>query len=97
MARVRMVTRTVIVTVAEVMCVDVTTAEVQIKKLELSGSFVDNDTLLKAIKKAYENDTFKCVAVQEVDEKEVLYGMEEIEFIKLAKVLPPRTKTETEE
>lgn len=97
MARVRMVTRTVVVTVAEVMCVDVTTAEVQIKELELSGSFSDNETLLKAIKKLYENNSFKCVAVQEVTEKEVLYGMEEIEFIKLAKVLPPRSKTETEE
>lgn len=97
MARVRMVTRTVVVTVAEVMCVDVTTAEVQIKKLEMSGSFADNDTLLKAIKKQHENDSFKCVAVQGTEEKEVLYGMEEIEFIKLAKVLPPRAKTEAEE
>lgn len=97
MARVRMVTRTVVVTVAEVMCVDVTTAEVKIANLELSGSFADNEALLKAIKKAYENDTYKCVAVQSTEEKEVLYGMEEIEFIKLAKVLPPRTKTETEE
>lgn len=97
MARVRMVTRTVVVTVAEVMCVDVTTAQVQINELELSGSFSDNETLLKAIKKLYENDSFKCVAIQEVTEKEVLYGMEEIEFIKLAKVLPPRTKTDTEE
>lgn len=97
MARVRMVTRTVVVTVAEVMCVDVTTAQVQINELELSGSFSDNETLLKAIKKLYEKDSFKCVAIQEVTEKEVLYGMEEIEFIKLAKVLPPRSKTETEE
>lgn len=97
MARVRMVTRTVVVTVAEVMCVDVTTAQVQINELELSGSFSDNETLLKAIKKLYENDSFKCVAIQEVTEKEVLYGMEEIEFIKLAKVLPPRAKTDVEE
>lgn len=97
MARLRMVTRTVVVTVAEVMCVDVTTAQVQINELELSGSFSDNETLLKAIKKLYENDSFKCVAIQEVTEKEVLYGMEEIEFIKLAKVLPPRTKTDVEE
>lgn len=97
MARVRMVTRTVVVTVVEVMCVDVTTAGVQIKELELSGSFTDNETILKALKKLYETDTFKVVAVQDVDEKEVLYGMEEIEFIKLAKVLPPRSKTETEE
>lgn len=97
MSRVRMVTRTVVVTVADVMCVDVTTAQVQIKELELSGSFSDNEALLRAIKKQHENDSFKCVAVQGTEEKEVLYGMEEIEFIKLAKVLPPRSKTATEE
>lgn len=97
MARVRMVTRTVVVTVVEVMCVDVTTAQVQINEIEVSGSYTDNEVLLKAIKKQHENDSFKCVAVQSATEKEVLYGMEEIEFIKLAKVLPPRSKTETEE
>ena len=98
MARVRMVTRTVVVTTAEVMCLDVNTAEVQIKAYELSGTYEDNNVILKALKKLHETDTYKVVAVQEVSEKEVLYGMEEIEFIKLAKVLPPRgTKEETDE
>ena len=94
MARERMVTRTVMVTVAKVMCLEVTKAEVTVKDFEISGSFSDNEAVLKAVKKLHETDTFKCVTVQEVTEKEVLYGMSEVDFIKLAKVLPPRTKAE---
>lgn len=96
MARERMVTRTVVVTVAEVMCLDVTTAQVDIKDIEISGSFDTKDSILKSIKKAHETDTYKCVAVQDVTEKEVLYGMKEIDFIRLAKVLPPRNANSTE-
>ena len=96
MARERMVTRTVSLTVAEVMCLEVTNAEVTVKTIELGGTFADNGAILKAVKKLHETDTFKCVAVQTVTEKEVLYGMSEQEFISLAKVLPPRTKTEAE-
>lgn len=92
-----MVTRTVVVTSVEVMCLNVETASVEIKTFDVSGVFADNDTALKAIKKVYETDTFKCVAVQGMTENEVLYGIPEIEFIKLAKVLPPRgTKSEQE-
>ena len=97
MARERMVTRTVMVTVAEVMCLNVTNAEVQIKTVELSGSFADLNTMLKAVKKVYETDTFKCVAVQDAFEKEVLYGMKEIDFIRLATILPPRGSKEEQE
>lgn len=96
MARERMVTRTVVVTTVGVMCVDVNTCEVQIQNIEMSGTFADFDTALKAVKKAHETDTLKCVAVQHMTEKEVLYGMKEIDFIKLAKVLPPRGANTTE-
>lgn len=98
MARERMVTRTVQVTDAQVMCLEVTTAEVQVLTYELSGTYDTKDAVLKALKKLYETETFKVVAVQETTEREVLYGMKEIDFIKLAKVLPPRgTKTEDTE
>lgn len=90
MARVRMVTRTVDVTVAEVMQIDVNTAEVKIVTYELSGKFTDNDAILKSINKDIPV-SIKAVAVQSVNTKEVLYGMPEIDFIKMAKVLPPRT------
>ena len=97
MARERMVTRTVMVTVAEVMCLNVTNAEVQIIKYEMSGTYADTNALLKALKKVYETEEHKLVAVQEVDEKEVLYGMKEVDFIKLATILPPRSSKEVEE
>lgn len=91
MARERMVTRTVELTIAEVMTLDTTTAEVQIIPYEIGGGLTDNAAILKAVKKLHETDTFKCVAVQSVSVKEILYGMSEIDFIKNAKILPPRT------
>lgn len=96
MARERMVTRTVVVTTVKVMCVNIATAEVTINTYELSGTYDNKASVLKAIKKAYENELIKCVDIQEVEEKEVLYGMSEIDFIQHAKILPPRTKAELE-
>ena len=90
MARERMVTRTVTVTVAGVMCCNIETAEVSIRQFKLSGFYDDFGVALKAVKKQYETDTDKCVAVQTLTTNEVLYGMPESVFIQMAKVLPPR-------
>ena len=94
MARERMVTRTVELTIAEVMCLDTKTAEVSIKSFEIGGGLTDEKAILKAVKKLHETDTFKCVSLQDINVQEILYGMPEVEFTKYAKVLPPRTKTE---
>lgn len=95
MARERMVTRTVELSVCEVMCMDTVTAEVKIMTYEVGGGITEEKALLKAIKKLHETDNFKCVAISKVTTKEILYGMSETEFIKLAKILPPRgTKAE---
>lgn len=94
MARERMVTRTVELTIAEVMTVDTTTAEVKIVAYEVGGGLTEEKAVLKAVKKLHETDTFKCVSVQSITVKEILYGMAEIDFIKHAKVLPPRTKND---
>ena len=90
MARERMVTRTVLLTSVEVMCVNVETAEVSINNYELSGYSMNADEAMKQLKKLYETDSFKLVAIQDMEEKEILYGMTEAEFIQLATVLPPR-------
>lgn len=90
MARKRMVTRTIIQTTAEVMCLNVTTAEVTVNTYTVGGSY-DSDSVLKALKPLYETDELKLVAVQHYHEEELLLGMDEEEFIRLAKVLPPRT------
>ena len=97
MARERMVTRTVLVTTVEVMCLDITTAKAETVSYEISGSYPDFNSALKVLKKQYETDTFKVVAVQKTTENEILYGMSEIDFIKSAKVLPPRGNKEEQE
>ena len=91
MARERMVTRTVELSVCETMCMDVNTAEVKVMFYEIGGGITDKNALLKAIKKLYETDTFKCVTITTITTKEILYGMPESEFIALAKILPNRT------
>ena len=92
MARVRMVTRTINVTVIEAMCVDTLTAEVSIKELELTGETFTEEKALKALKKEYETETFKVVAIQKMKVHEEMYGLKEIDFLKVAQKLDPATR-----
>ena len=89
MARERMVTRTINESVVEIMTLDVTTANVEIKAYRLSGIFTD-DEALKKCKKMYETETLKLVHVESNHTTEVLYGMLEDDFIRYAEILPPR-------
>lgn len=95
MARKRMVTRTIEQTTAKVMTLNVDTAEVTITPYTISGELT-GDALLKALQDTYQTDTMKLVHVLESTVESVLYGMEEEEFIKLAKVLPKRYVTVSE-
>lgn len=90
MARERMVTRTVVATEVNALCLNIETAEPFNKTVILSGTFKDKQAIEKAAKKAIDTDHEKCVTVVEYTEKETLYGMSEQQFIELAKVLPPR-------
>lgn len=92
MARVRMVTRTINVTVVEAMCVDTTSAEVSVKSLELTGETFTEDKALKELKKQYETDTLKVVAIQSMNVHEEMYGLKEIDFLKVATKLDPATR-----
>ena len=96
MARKRMVTRTVMQTTAEVMSLDVTTAEVQVRTYDIGGQYNDEE-LLKKLQKLFQTDTLKLVYIESQTSKEVLLGMEEEDFIRLAKVLPPRTSNKDED
>lgn len=96
MARKRMVTRTIEQTTAQVMTIDVTTAEVQIKEYPIGGRFTDEE-LLKKLKKLFETDTFKLVHIESQSCEEVLLGMDEEDFIRLAQVLPPRNANKNED
>lgn len=90
MARERMVTRTVVATEVDALCLNIETAEPFNKTVILSGTFKDKQAIEKAAKKAIDTDLEKCVTVVEYTEKETLYGMPEQQFIELAKVLSPR-------
>lgn len=96
MARKRMVTRTVEQTTAQVMTLDVITAEVQVRSYDIGGRYTDEE-LLKKLQKLFQTDTLKLVHIESQDCKEVLLGMEEEDFIRLAKVLPPRISNKDED
>lgn len=95
MARERMVTRTVSTTTIEVLVVNIESSEVGTKPFILGHNSVkDEKAMLKTAQKMMNEEAgtelWKCVAVKSTKEEETLYGMPETEFIKYAKVLPPR-------
>lgn len=96
MARKRMVTRTIISTVATCMCVNVEQGECINETVEVAGAYTDEEKLIKAIKSVYETPSVKFVQVVEQHVKETLYGMEEQKFIEQAEILPLRPQKETE-
>lgn len=96
MARVRMVTRTIEQTIVKVMTLDVTSAEVRIKEYTIGGRYTDEE-LLKKLQKLFQTHTLKLVHIESQKCDEVLLGMTEEDFIRLAKVLPPRTVNKEED
>lgn len=97
MARAPMVTRTIVATKVNVLCLNIETAEPFNKDVTLSGTFNDSKSLMKAVEKVVNSDTEKAVHVVATEEVETLYGMTEQKFIELAEVLPPRGKKEVQE
>ena len=91
MARTRMVTRTVQTTIAHALVCDIENNALVPKDLTIGGHYDDpNDKAFqKAIKTAYPDDIIAIV--RGFDYAEPLYGIEESEFLKIARVLPPRT------
>lgn len=98
MARERMVTRTIEVLVAQAICLDVNTVETSIRNLELTGvGKVSNEKVLAILKKNYETETFKVVAIQSTAIREELYGMRELDFLNHAHRLDATTRKMLEE
>lgn len=93
MAREKMVTRTVAETTVDVMVVNTNTCEVSIVQHKLTYQS-DEKQALKYVQKHFDSDELKHVSIQGFRNEEVLYGMTEQEFIKHAKVLPPRKQYE---
>lgn len=96
MAREKMVTRTLTITSVEVMTVDITTATTGTAMFDVVGDHTF-DTALKAVKELYETETIKIVTITDLVLNDYLYGMPESDFIKTAKILPPRNTTKVGE
>lgn len=92
MARKPMVTRTIITTKVNVLCLDITSAESFNKVLTLPRTYKDDKKLLKAVESVVNSDTEKAVHVVDKEEVETLYGMDEQTFINNAIILDPETR-----
>lgn len=94
MARIRMITRTIMYTEATARVYDITNNEIQTVKYKLSGRF-SADEALKVITKKHKE--VRPLKVEEVVFNEELYGMPEEKFLELAEILPARVKAQTKE
>ena len=90
MARQPQVTRTCITTIAKILAVNLDTKETSFVEMTLPREYKDDDALLKMAAKLNTNKRLKLVAVDDTHTEKKLYGMSEAEFLKHAKVLPPR-------
>ena len=97
MPRKNQVTRTIPITTAKLLLVDVESNETRTEEVQLPRTYKDEKCLLKAAKKAVETETVKCVHVLDTLVTETLYGMDEADFIKYAEILPPRNTNQTAE
>jgi hypothetical protein len=90
MARVAMVTRTMLTTKVNVLCLELEKVEPFNKDITLAGTFKVEKSIMKAVSAQVDNEQQKAVKIVKQEVVETLYGMTEDEFIKNAKVLPPR-------
>mgnify|MGYP001625188953 CR=1 FL=1 len=94
MARKRMVTRTVTITTATALCLNVETAEPENVTLDIPGKFGSDGVLLDHFGGVYNTDKKKAVTIVSKEEKEVKYGMTESDFIKQAEVITEKVEQE---
>lgn len=87
-----MVTRTIISTSVTALCVNPQTAETFEQEFTLTGKIADKDKALKISSKLYNTDDCTLVAIRSLKEVNELYGMNEADFIKSAKILDPTTR-----
>lgn len=96
MARVPMVTRTIVATKVNVMCLDVQKGEPFNESVTVPRTYKNDEVLLKKVRPLLETETVKAVHIVDKEEIETLYGMTEQEFIQHAKVLPARKTQQTQ-
>ena len=94
MARIPMVTRTIPTTIVTIFCVNTEDRSTFEQTITLPRTYKDDAKLMKAVEKALDGEPIKAVTIINQEVKETHYGMTEQEFIKNAKVLPPRSTNE---
>lgn len=96
MARKPMVTRTIVTTKVNVLCLDIQSAEPFNKEVTLPRTYKDEKKLLKKVEEVVNTDNVKAVHIVDKTEVETLYGMTEQDFIDNATILDPATRKEAE-
>lgn len=91
MARERMVTRTVETAHYTILCVNLTEQKLEQKNADLSNTIDEKDVVKMLDKSKFFGNEYKPVSIVEKNVETTLYGMPEVDFIKLAKVLPLRS------
>lgn len=92
MARRKLVTRTITATKVTCLCMNVVTAEPSNETYSIVGKFTDDEKLLKSIRKLYETDEDKIVAIVDKVETNELYGLDENEFLERAHIIEKKAK-----
>lgn len=92
MARERQVTRTINAIEVVAICMSIKDMTPCEKTLSLTGDTPNNEQAMKQLKKIYETEDFKVVAVKEINVTEKLFGMSEIDFLKYAVELDTETR-----
>lgn len=94
MAKEKMVTRTFTLTTATIAVLNLGTMTAGEVTHTINGKYDNDSDLLVAMKKVWETDTEKLVAITSTTTFDQLYGMTENEFLAFAKPLPPRGTSE---
>ena len=90
MARKPMVTRTIVTTIATVLCLDLEKKEPFEKEVKIPRTYKDEKHMMKAVESAVNSDKVKAVHILSTRTEETLYGMTEQKFIENAEILPNR-------
>lgn len=85
-----MVTRSIAVTDVNLFCVNLEDHTTFEQSVTLPSTYKDDEKLMKAVEKVFTGEPVKPVEILGSSTRETLYGMEETEFLKYSKVLPPR-------
>lgn len=83
-----MITRTFKVTVVGVLCLNIESAELFVKEVELPRTYKNDEAILKKAHEVIDTDTVKAVSVSYSRVDVIRYGMPEIDFIANSQKLP---------